>query len=182
MTSTLDQSISWNGQGRFELLEVIPNLRSRSQSLHIQEVGHARESGVCEKWGRRIGLLVVMLTTAIGTTTFTQLGKSPSTGIKIALGSISMLAAVLAAYKENAAFGKSSADHGKAAAVFGQLHHRAENLIFDLKRGNVSFDLDKELRDLNKDEADAMSTSIPLRPGRYDWARRWVEREQAGSI
>lgn len=154
------------------------NLRQRSNSLHIKEVGHARVSGRSDRWGRLIGLAVVILTTITGTTVFTELGNSTGTAAKIAVGVIATIAAVLAAVKEQAAFGKASAAHAEAAANYGALHHHVEKLILDWEsKAPSAADLDKELEGLNKKEGD-LNQKAPVLGGRaYDWAKQWVEVE-----
>lgn len=156
--------------------EILSNLRQRSQSLRTREVAHAREGARCDKYGRRIGLVVVMLTTVIGTTAFTQLNNSTSNAIKIAVGAVGILAAVLAAFKENAAYGKSSADHAAAAAGFGELHHDVEEILlkYERKGGDYGDALDADLAKVNKAEADLMSKAIAVGPRAYADAEQWV--------
>lgn len=156
-------------------------LRERSRSFHILEVGHTREAGRCEKKGRFFGLLVVMITTAIGTAAFAQLGEGTGTAAKIVVGSVGALAAVLAAFKENAAYGKSSADHQKAGADFGALHHTAEEMLLKYQR-DADFrvkEFDEKLQTLDKDRADLMRKSISLSGRAYDWAENWVDAHSA---
>lgn len=167
-----------NGGTPVFLTDALAHLRQRSESLHIKEVGHARLSGRLDRYGRLIGLAVVILTTVAGTTVFAELGKNTGTAAKITVGVITAVAAVLAAVKEHAAFGKSSATHLEAAAKYGAIHHHIEEKILDYEcEAPSEAALDKELEQLNRDESELNRTAIVLGGRAYDWAKRWVEDE-----
>ena len=139
-------------------------LEGRQRSFYVRYIAHLMEGAKADSRGRMLGLSVVILSTIVGTSIFASLQTdSPNTWVKIGVGGLSVLAAVMAAVKEFEGYGKRSAEHLAAAATYGQLRHRAEAMIVDLRQPVVDKAFDTELADLDKDfdKEQAVAPALP---------------------
>jgi hypothetical protein len=153
----------------------------KRRSWWIKEVAHTFAAGACERRGRFLGLLVVVLTTVIGTGTFAALQNNPSQAAKLTVAILAVAAAVSAAVKEFFQYGKTSAEHLEEAAKYGSLKDQADDLADELKaHSKVWSDANKELIKLEQ-AAEALDRTPPMVVGRpYSNAEKWVQDKGAG--
>jgi SMODS and SLOG-associating 2TM effector domain family 4 len=144
-------------------------LGERVFSYEVKRVAHAITAEDSDKWARRLGLGVVVLTTVVGTSVFTSLNDNPSLGAKIAVAVLSVLAAVAAGAKEYLALDKRCSAHRQASSDYGRLRDIAQEL---LAADTITDDAITKL----DDEAEAADDRDPSLPrGRYDKAEGWVK-------
>lgn len=115
--------------------EAPERLRDRQQGWHIRKVGHTFASLSSERWGRSLGLLVVVLTTAIGSAAFATLNDDPGDRAQTIVAAFGVAAALAAAVKEYAGFGKASVEHRAMVARWEELTYQADRLADRLKLG-----------------------------------------------
>lgn len=147
-------------------------LRERVWSFEVKRVAHAITAEESDKWARRLGLLVVVLTTIVGTSVFTSLNNDPSLAAKIAVAVLSVGAAVAAGAKEYLALDKRCSAHRQASSDFGRLKNTAQEL---LAGGSVT-DPDIKKLDDEAEECDDRDPSLP--GGMYDTAEDWVRKHR----
>jgi hypothetical protein len=104
-------------------------LESRFKSHYRKEVAFTKASEAFEKWGRRLGLLVIILTTIVGTAVFASLKDDPSTAAKIVVALLSIAAAVSAAAKEFLAYSNRADECGATANKFEALRYDTAELL-----------------------------------------------------
>jgi hypothetical protein len=114
-------------------------LESRFKSHYRKEVAFTQGSESFDKWGRRLGLLVVILTTVVGTAAFTSLKDDPSTAAKIVVAILSISAAVAAGAKEFLAFMNRADEFGITANKFEELRYQVAELLLQADGGGASY-------------------------------------------
>ena len=154
--------------------ELLPRLATRRVSWYAK----------CAMLSRILGLAVVMLTTVIGTSIFVSLGENPHWAAQVAVGTLGILAALAAAWKENAQYGKRSEAHQNAASAFERLRYGTEKLHDKLELGRVSWEVaEKELEEF-ENAAEKLIISAPTLPDRAITASvafiKNVHRERSG--
>ena len=150
-------------------------LETRERSFRIKDVAHTQASESFARWGRFLGLLVVILTAIVGTSAFAALEGSPSRGAKIAVFVISAVAAIAAAVKEWAGFEDLAKKHASAALALLTLRYKADELLILLLRNGPEADIKKGIEELN---ADALKVEEPYLPRLYyGRGRKWVDDE-----
>jgi hypothetical protein len=99
----------------------------------------------------RFGVPVVVLTTFVGTSVFATLQHHVNTGLKILIGMVSVLAAVLASLQTFLRFGERAEKHRTAAEAWAALRRDMEAMIalhptYPESRGDPKEVLDKLLQ------------------------------------
>lgn len=135
----------------------------------------ARESQFCHyeaaKYFSRIhyrmGVPVVVLTSLVGTTVYATLEKSVSVRVQLAVGAISVLAAVLAGLQTFLRFGERAEKHRTLGAQYGSIRRRLEMIkaLSPERRGPIE-DFLNNLRE----NLDSLAQSAPDVPPRI-WKR-----------
>jgi len=115
---------------------------------------------------------VVVLTTVVGTSVFAALGKEVSLGARLAVGAVSVLAAVLAALQTFLRLSERAESHKKSAAGYAAFRRDIEIAILKTKRGGAE-DVDKLWEPLRHRIGELINTSpeiaFSLAPqGAYD--------------
>ena len=154
----------------------LDRLSRQVESWYIKQVAHTLEAGRCEKKGRALGLLVVMLTTVIGTSAFSALEEDPSFRATLTITVFGIAAALAAAIKEFAAYGKRSSDHATAAREYQNLTNGGEQIGDRWRHRLMSREeADKQLAEYeNKSEELAVEPLIP--DGAYERALVWIRK------
>lgn len=150
-------------------------LETRKRSFYTKDVAHTKAGEDYDRKGRRLGLVVVIFTTIVGTSVFASLQGDPSTAAKVAVGVLSVLAALAAAIKEYEGYEKLGAKHGSVGRAFRKLRYATDELVVTLLRGGSDKDIEKGMADL-----DANANAIeepPLPKGYYARAQEWVNDE-----
>jgi hypothetical protein len=150
-------------------------LETRKRSFWVKDVAHTMASETFDKRGRRLGLIVVILTTIVGTSAFASLKGDPSTAAKVAVGVLSVLAALAAAIKEYQGYEQRGTKHESTARGFRKLRYRADELLVVLLRGGS----DKEMQ-TGIVELDANANELeepPLPKGYYTKGEEWVDKQ-----
>jgi hypothetical protein len=129
--------------------EQVEWLESRFKSYYRKEVAFTKGSEAFEKWGRRLGLAVIILTTIVGTAAFASLKDDPSTAAKISVAALSIAAAVAAAAKEFLAYTNRADEFGVTANKFEALRYDAVELLLAANGGAPSSEIDKGIKRLH---------------------------------
>jgi hypothetical protein len=117
-------------------------VRQSEREHRLAEARFARRS-------RGLGLLVTILSAAVGTTLFTSISNSPSMALKITAGALSLAATITAAVQTFMNYGQVSAQHHAAEAKFGELRRDIESTML---KDVAASDLEKWKQEWNKAE------------------------------
>ena len=127
--------------------------------------GHYDVAERYKRYHRLFGIVVVITTTAVGTSVFAALSGSTHPAIQICTGLLSVVAVVLAALQTFLGFGDLQAQHKTAAAGYGMIRRDVELLVmkFPNATGVANQPETTELEALKShlDELDRASPAIP---------------------
>lgn len=101
-------------------------LQEWQQGLRIRHIAHSRAAGNCQLRARVLGVAVVVLSTAVGTSIFAVAEGSIHLAWRIAAGLLSALAAILAAVQTSLAYPQLAERHRVAALAYGALRRAVE--------------------------------------------------------
>ncbi|MDQ2696374.1 MAG: SLATT domain-containing protein [Pseudomonadota bacterium] len=123
---------------------------------------------MAEKYRKRyrlFGIIVVTVTSIVGTTVFTSLGESPDTRIQLFTGLLSIGAAVLSALQTFLGFSELQAQHKRAGDGYSISRRDFEFLMMKYPTANgitgESGTSELEALKKNLDELDRASPTIP---------------------
>lgn len=97
--------------------------------VRIAHVAHEKAAARYDAVGRLLGVVVVVLSTIVGTAIFSTLARSPSTALKVVTGALSTAAAVVAGVQAFLGYPQRAADHREAAMRYGTLRRHLEQLM-----------------------------------------------------
>ena len=132
------------------------------KGLRISHMAHHRAAARCSAMGRLLGISVVVLSTAVGTSIFATLERSPSTRAKMLAGLLSVTAAILAALQTFLGFARREAGHHEVAVRYGALRREIEAV---LALPPAELELQQTLADL-RGRWDGIDVSAPAVPPR----------------
>jgi hypothetical protein len=140
-----------------------------SRAHHLAAKSCARFNGV-------LGIPVVALTAALGTSIFYTIENSPSSAWKILAGLLALLAAVLSALQTSMGFSEKAEAHRLAGIRYAGIRRELELLMLKMDSGTGVNGI-AELEALSRRLADLAeeSPTIPLRL--YEVAKRRVARK-----
>ena len=157
-----------------ELAAGIGELRRGSRAM---EAAHAQDREYYERRVRWMGIAVVVITTVVGAGIVTSLATSTNTAEKAVFGSLSLVAAVIAALNEKGPWGDQRKAHLDSARAFCEVHRKAVDLGLNLEVGFVSRDDAREqLLELEKTYDELKDKAPDVR--HYDRAYAWVEADE----
>ena len=134
------------------------------QRARESQFAHYRHATELSGKNNLLGIPVIALTTLVGTSVFMSLSEqSPSTAVRIAVGSLSLLAAVLAGLQTFMKFSERCEKHRSTAARYGIVRRQLEQHYAAKKEGEGwSAELLDSLR-TQLDNRGAEAPEIPLR-------------------
>ncbi|HEX5720541.1 MAG TPA: SLATT domain-containing protein [Thermoanaerobaculia bacterium] len=158
-----------NGHAREELL-------SRwTRGVKVAMVGHYNAATSCAHSHYLLGFPLVMLSTIAGTSIFAAIGQDPGPLSKAVVGTISILAAVLASAQTFFGYTARAEKHSRAGARFGSLLKEIEQKTAFPPSSDE--DLEEWVEDFRK-RWTALSDESPTVPRRiWDEANRNVDKE-----
>lgn len=115
----------------------LPELKTLTEwgnSLHWAEVTYAKAASGAVLGYQWLGGAVITVTTVVGTAIFASLETSPSDWAKVLFGSVSVIAAVLAAVQTFLGLDAKSDAYQRASDAYGALFREVEDLKDDLQR------------------------------------------------
>jgi hypothetical protein len=128
----LDPSDSWTP----EVIELLRDWQARAR--RSSEEHYALATSLARS-NIRFGIPVVALTTLVGTTVFASLQRSDvTTGFRIAVGMISVLAAVLASLQTFLRFGERAEKHRAAAERWASIRREIDTQLALSTRPNLA--------------------------------------------
>jgi hypothetical protein len=80
---------------------------------------------------RALGIPVVIVTTVVGTTVFSTMGKSPTEALTIVTGLLSLSAAILSSLQTFLSYSANAERHKFAAVKYGMLRRELEQFLDD---------------------------------------------------
>jgi len=127
-----------------------------------------------------LGVPVVVLTTFVGTSVFATLQENVATGLRIVVGVVSVLAAVLASLQTFLRFGERAEKHRVAAEKWAAIRREITEMLalhptYLASRGDPKDYLDKL-----RTRMDEVSTQSPEMPDRR-WGRTLAVKQEAAS-
>lgn len=138
-------------------------LALRRADFYMKQTAHVMEGAKCDRLNRRIGIVVVILTTVVGTSVIVSLGESPQWWAKTIVGVLSVAAAIAAAWKENAQYARRTQTHEAAAASFEKLRYKVEELRDKSMLKLIECaDLERELEKIEAEADDLTARAPPL--------------------
>jgi hypothetical protein len=114
-----------------------------------------------------LGVPAVLLSAAVGTSVFAALGKNVDPLIQIAVGAVSVLAAVLSALQTFFRWGDLASKHRAAAAEYGALKREIDELLARYAAGAEV--LDEDVTRVHE-RMDTLSRDVPELP-QSTWRR-----------
>jgi hypothetical protein len=133
------------------------------------QLAHTDAADRARRRERLLGVPTVVLTTVVGSAAFATLGKSPRKGLQFAAGTLSILAAVLAALQTFLKLGDAARSHTESSRAFGSLRRDLGQLGADAERPRD--ELKRELERVRQ-RYDALSEKSPDVPPRLFERRR----------
>jgi hypothetical protein len=97
--------------------------------LRESQFSHYEAAKLLGRYTYFLGIPAVVLSTIVGTSVFASLGKAVDPSLQIAIGLVSVLAAVLAGLQTFLQFPERAEKHRSVAARYGSLRRRIEELI-----------------------------------------------------
>jgi SMODS and SLOG-associating 2TM effector domain family 4 len=141
--------------------EDLPRLRDRWQSWYVKQDAHAQMASRAGRLDRFLLVAVVILSTVVGSSFIASIGENPPTWLKLGLGVLGLVAAVLAALKEQIPFAADSKQHADAEAGFEDLRYEAEELAQERRGKCIAHDAaNVRLHEL-EDEAEKLDKKAP---------------------
>ena len=104
-------------------------LQQWRNGLTILHRAHFESARHCERRNLMLGIPIVILTTIAGTTVFATLESRPELWVKIGIGLLSVIAAVLASLQTFLRYSELSEKHKAAAVRYGALRREVEEVI-----------------------------------------------------
>jgi hypothetical protein len=154
-------------------------LREWQSRAELALFAYNRAASRCRSWDTRLGGLIAVLSAIVGTSVFATLQNDVSVGAKIAVGMISVVAAVVAGVQAFATLSKRAYEYERAARVFGSLRREIEEARSLLRNDpNMMAARVLELR-LMLDDAAKDSPNAP--PRIWNRARREMKGEFTGT-
>ena len=131
--------------------------------------------------GRRhytLGVPVVILTTAVGTSVFAALEKNPNSWLQILVGLASLLAAVLAALQTFLKYSERAEKHRQAGAFFGALLKELEQVRAVPPEDDPRF---RKWADSFRARWDEVSKESPTIPG-HIYRKHYAKHKTKGTL
>lgn len=135
-----------------------------------------RAANRCRNLNTGIGLIVAILSAAVGTSVFASLGQSVSGLIKVIVGAVSLLAAVMSGIQVFAALPQRIEEYEKSARRFGVIRRQIEQTRLSLETVNA-IELKAEM-DRIRTSLDSAAEASPNAPRKiWEKTRRHVKGE-----
>jgi len=112
----------WSDQAR----ELLKEWHLRATAAQF---GHQTKAQRSRRINLFLGIPVVALTTIVGTSVFAALGENPGNGVKILAGTVTILAAALAAIQTFLAYAQVTENHRVAASRYATTRRHIELAI-----------------------------------------------------
>jgi hypothetical protein len=120
-----------------------------------------------------MGVPVVLLTAAVGTSVFATLQNKPDAWVQISVGLLSFLATLLAALQTFLSYGERAEKHRLAGARYGAIGRRLELLLATDSGWEVLEEVEKELSSLAQESPNIPRVvHKPMEARDREWARR----------
>jgi Protein of unknown function (DUF4231) len=161
--------------------QLLSDWKSRIEGWQLAHYESAKHYVRLNYW---LGIPVIIFTTFVGTSVFATLDKSVDIKfIKIMIGFISILAAVLTALQTFFRFSDRAEKHRTAAARYGVIEREIQQILaypsqkkIDLLQGSLELLLDKL-----RDRIDALATEAPEIPQRV-WESSLSQHKPASRL
>jgi hypothetical protein len=156
---------------------VVDRLRDWERRAAAAADVHFQVAEDLSRWNVSLGIPVVVLSAIVGTGVFATLTENVDAGIRIAAGSVSVIAAVLASVQTFLRFGERSERHRVAAERWSAIRREIEKAraLHAQQVGDP-----KQLLDDIKARMDEAGDKSPAMPVRR-WARALAKRERAST-
>lgn len=108
------------------VLDLLEDWRDRATTT---SAGHYRQASRLARLNIRFGIPVVALSTFVGTAVFATLQKDVNVGLRIGVGLVSVLAAVLASLQTFLRFGERAEKHRASAELWAALRREIDEML-----------------------------------------------------
>lgn len=99
--------------------------------VRLAHICHSRAASHNTRMHRALGIPVVIVTTVVGTTVFSTMGKSPHVALIIVTGLLSLSAAILSSLQTFLSYSANAERHKFAAVKYGMLRRELEQFLDD---------------------------------------------------
>lgn len=135
--------------------------------------GHYLAALHFSQWHYWMGVPVVLLTAAVGTSVFATLQNKPDAWVQITVGLLSFLAALLAALQTFLGYGERAEKHRLAGARYGGIGRRLELLLASDSGWEALKEIEEELNSLAQESPNIPRVvHKPLEDRDREWANR----------
>jgi Petal formation-expressed len=156
---------------------VLDRLRDWGRRAAAASEVHFQTAENLSRWNVFLGIPVVVLSAIVGTGVFATLSEDVSPAVRIAAGTVSVIAAVLASVQTFLRFGSRSEQHRIAAERWAAIRREIETV---LALSPESAGDPKQLLEQIKSHMDEAAEKSPAMPDRR-WKRALASRERAAS-
>jgi len=150
-------------------------LRKWQQRARTNQMQHYEAAKIFDRAHRALGIPVVVLSTVVGTAVFATLQKQVGLKIQLFVGSLSVLAAILAALQTFLRFSERAEKHRSTAATYSAVRHGIEMVTHEpvALRGPL-----KEFLEGIRTQIDSLAQSAPNVPDRV-WRRIGTAKDRS---
>ena len=157
--------------------EQLALLRRWQRGTRVLQVAHILAANHSHRLNRLLGILVVMLTTIVGTSIFASIQLQTTIYAKIAVGLLSLAAAVLSSLQLFLRYDDMADSHKDAFARYGELRRELEQYIA-FSPNNLN-DLSTSIERLRTRWDSTDKESPPLPQNLHDRAIKQIEAHDA---
>jgi hypothetical protein len=137
------------------------NLESWLVGVRLSHLGHFSAAAHNSRMHRALGIPVVIVTTAVGTTVFSTMGQSPHIALTVVTGLLSLTAAILSSLQTFLSYSANAERHKFAAIKYGMLRRELEQFLDDPdESANILREFSQNFR-VRWDAVDQESPPIP---------------------
>lgn len=156
--------------------EALSVIRLWQRRAAVSLYAYNRAANRCRRWETRLGACVAALTALIGTSVFATLREQVGTGARIALGTLSVAAAMMSSVRTFAGLGQRVEQYERAARRYGVVRRRLELAQISLP------DSDPALMALLESLEADLNAAAENSPNASARIRDRVRREMAGEF
>jgi hypothetical protein len=103
--------------------------RQWHDAIRVAHKGHIKTAANADRMNRILGIPATFISAIVGSAVFASLAENPSATAKIAVGLLSVLAAVLTALQTYLRYSERAELHRKAAGRYGVMRRQLEEIL-----------------------------------------------------
>lgn len=160
--------------------DIIRLLETYSKNAVLNRAGHYRAANDARIKHYWLGIPSIIISTAIGTSIFASLNSNPQNGLKIIVGLVSFLSAVLSSLQTFFKFSELAERHRVAGAAYGDIKRKLDILKLQYSTKDQTF-RDEALNEM-KLISESLGELAKESPGIPDKAFRQAKRIEEDNL